>query len=68
MPVMEIDDLMDMWEDHSGTAPFSNHKDVYSKIDSIHIGDAPWESFSVSYSGELPDGVVPPWMMTEYEV
>lgn len=68
MPATEIDDLMDMWGDHSGTAPFSNHKDVYSTIDSIPIGDAPWESFSVSYSGDLPNGVVPPWMTTEYEV
>ena len=68
MPATEIDDLMDMWGDHSGTAPFDGHKDVYNTIDAIPLGDAPWSSFSVSYSNKLPNGVVPPWMTAEYEV
>lgn len=69
MPGSQIDDLMHIWAAQSGVPPpFSDHKDLYDTIDSTLVGDAPWESFSVSYSGERPDGEVPPWMDAEYDV
>jgi hypothetical protein len=68
MPGKQINDLMDMWTTHSGTAPFTCRNHLYDMIDSTTLGDAPWESFSVSYSGKLPDDDVPVWMTTEYEV
>lgn len=50
--------------------PFADHQDLYSAIDAIKEGDIPWESFSVSYSGDLPDDVsnVAPWKLKQYEV
>lgn len=49
--------------------PFSNHKELYSVIDDIQVGEVPWQSFSVSYNGPLPEsGDVPPWMTEEFEV
>ncbi|KAJ7815221.1 hypothetical protein B0H13DRAFT_1924296 [Mycena leptocephala] len=39
--------------------PFSDHTDLYSTIDAIQQGDVPWESFSVQYSGPLPEGEAP---------
>ena len=48
--------------------PFADHKEMYSVIDAIKEGDIPWQSFSVTYDGELPDGNVPPWMTASYEV
>ncbi|KAJ7875741.1 hypothetical protein B0H14DRAFT_3436990 [Mycena olivaceomarginata] len=48
--------------------PFADHKDLYATIDAIQQGDVPWQSFSVQYTGPLPDGVVPEWMTQKYEV
>ncbi|KAJ6536634.1 hypothetical protein B0H10DRAFT_1971937 [Mycena sp. CBHHK59/15] len=46
-----------------------HHKDLYSTIDAIQQGDIPWQSFSVTYTGPLPEsGDVPAWMMEKYEV
>ncbi|KAJ7862335.1 hypothetical protein B0H14DRAFT_3613333, partial [Mycena olivaceomarginata] len=49
--------------------PFADHKDLYSTIDAIQQGDVPWQSFSVTYTGPLPEsGEVPAWMTEKYEV
>jgi len=49
--------------------PFADHTELYSIIDSITDGDIPWESFSVSFNGALPEaGPIPPWMEEKYEV
>lgn len=51
--------------------PFADHKEMYSVIDATREGDVPWQSFSVSYDGELPDdeaGEVPSWMTAKYDV
>ncbi|KAJ6609081.1 hypothetical protein B0H10DRAFT_1954922 [Mycena sp. CBHHK59/15] len=38
-------------------------------IDVIQQGDVPWQSFSITYTGPLPElGDVPVWMMEKYEV
>ncbi|KAF7310321.1 hypothetical protein MIND_00406200 [Mycena indigotica] len=47
--------------------PFANDEDLYATIDSIPLGDIPWQSFSVKYTGELPDDP-PTWMTDTYEV
>ena len=36
-------------------------------IDATTHGDSPWKSFSVMYSGAMPDNP-PPWMTAEYDV
>ncbi|KAJ6529976.1 hypothetical protein B0H10DRAFT_2273658 [Mycena sp. CBHHK59/15] len=49
--------------------PFADHKDLYATIDSIQQGDIPWESFSVKYTGPVPEtGEVPVWMTETFEV
>jgi hypothetical protein len=49
--------------------PYANHEELYSIIDSIPHGDVPWKSITVSYDGEIPEGVeVPSWKSASYEV
>ncbi|KAG1813580.1 uncharacterized protein BJ212DRAFT_1447802 [Suillus subaureus] len=52
---------------HHDVPPFTNHKDLHNVIDATQLGDVPWQSFSVQYTGECPE-VVPPWMDDEFEV
>ncbi|KAF8811770.1 hypothetical protein BYT27DRAFT_7252477 [Phlegmacium glaucopus] len=54
--------------ENAGQLPFANHDDAYGAIDAIPCGGEPWSSFSVRYSGELPEGEAPPWMLTPYDV
>ncbi|KAI0070102.1 hypothetical protein K474DRAFT_1609307 [Panus rudis PR-1116 ss-1] len=72
MSQTNIDELMDYWAetllDHDGEPPFADHNDLFSVIDEIKHGDAPWSSFSVSYDGDVPEQNVPSWMKKEYEV
>ncbi|KAH9910902.1 hypothetical protein B0H21DRAFT_782479 [Amylocystis lapponica] len=67
-----INDLMDIWAASlllfGGHPPFANATDMYSVIDSIQHGDAPWQSFSAKYTGAMPEGEVPPWMTAEYQI
>lgn len=51
-----------------GQPPFADNEDMFNLIDSIPLGDAPWNSLSVSYCGEVPQGEVPSWMADEYKV
>ena len=65
----QIDSLMDILAAYYGAPPFASHEHLYSTIDSTTIGGAPWESFSVTYNGELPTtGEIPSWMTAEYPV
>lgn len=49
--------------------PYADHEELYSTIDSIPQGDVPWKSITVSYNGEIPEGVeVPSWKSASYEV
>lgn len=71
MPAKQIDDLMQIWASTLSAdedPPFADHGDLYDTIDATTIGDAPWHSFSITYTGERPEGEVPPWMDTEYDV
>ena len=71
MSVGNIDILLDLWAlnmaKHDDLGPFSSYEHMYSTIDSIKQGDAPWKSFTTSYAGELgPDA--PSWQLEDYEV
>lgn len=72
MPGTEVDELMQIWanslpDDHD--PPFANHADLYATIDATTLGDAPWQSFSVTYRGALPEhGEIPLWMLAAYDV
>jgi len=67
---MHIWALYESQQEHPNPQPpFANHKDLYSTIDAIELGDIPWQSFTISYSGDLPEGdQAPPWMTAEYEI
>ncbi|KAG6824535.1 hypothetical protein H0H92_006573 [Tricholoma furcatifolium] len=71
MPAAQIDTLLEIWATKSVETgpPFVDHQDLYQKIDSIKLGDAPWLSFSVSYP-DCPEDEdeAAPWMSAEYEV
>ena len=47
--------------------PFRSHREMYQTIDSISLGNAPWQSFVVKYGGLLPDNP-PAWMTAEYDI
>jgi hypothetical protein len=72
MPGTEIDELMQIWANTlpaDQEPPFVDHDNLYNIIDATILGDAPWKSFSVTYSGELPvNGDIPAWMLAEYDV
>ena len=72
MPGTEIDEIMQIWANtlpDDCDPPFANHADLYATIDATTLGDAPWQSFSVTYMGTLPEhGEIPPWMLTAYDV
>lgn len=66
----KINTLLDIWAAHSGDPPFADGRDLRATIDAMEVGDAPWKSFSVTYTGPRPDKEedTPPWMLEEYEV
>lgn len=72
MSSKQIDTLLDLWAatliKHNDAPPFANHKDMFAAIDATPLGDVPWQSFAMSYSGIKPQDNVPPWMTTQYDV
>jgi hypothetical protein len=53
------------WIDAS--APFKNHQDIHSTIDSSTLGDIPWECLKTRFPGDV-DESAPSWMRSMYEV
>jgi hypothetical protein len=66
----EVDTLFDLCRRTHGDVPFSNHNDVCAAIDELTVGDLPWQSFTVKYSGDSSDSGVSQakWMSDEHEV
>jgi hypothetical protein len=48
--------------------PFANKADLYDTIDSTVVGDIPWQSFTISYTGEMGEGEIAPWKSAKYDV
>ena len=57
---------------HSDTSPFHNHSNMHENINMTTVGKAPWEHFTLKYSGLLPKGVseanIPTWMTNKNDV
>ena len=72
MSAEDIDFIFKLWAAslmaHHDLPPFSNHTEMYNAIDSTPLGDLPWEFFSLEYNGDVPEGNVPSWMSSEYDV
>lgn len=49
------------------TPPFQSYDDLLKTIDQIELGDAPWEAFTVRYSGPV-DETSAPWKRETYTV
>ena len=64
----EVRGAVDTSESDSESVPFTNKDDLYATIDAIELGDVPWQSFTVSYAGECPEGEVPSWMDKPYTI
>jgi Plavaka transposase len=67
-----INTLLDLWAaslaKHDDKPPFHSHGDMYDTIDATPLGDVKWESFSLCYNGNVPEGEVPSWMKSEFDV
>lgn len=72
MPQEEINTLLDLWAaslvEFDSALPFANYKDLYSTIDVTELGNVKWESFTMSYQGDLPETNVPSWMTDKHQV
>ncbi|KAG2072852.1 hypothetical protein BDR04DRAFT_1127448 [Suillus decipiens] len=68
----QIDTLLDLWAasliKHDDAPPFTDHHDLYNTIDAMPLGNVPWETFSMSYTGAKPLHDIPPWMDATYDV
>ncbi|KAK0185032.1 hypothetical protein F5146DRAFT_1144731 [Armillaria mellea] len=51
-----------------GDSPFASTDDLYQTIDATAIGNMPWQSFTISYNGEMGVGEPPAWKTAQYEV
>lgn len=65
--------LLELWAatliPHGDSPPIANHQDLHGQIDTIELGDVPWQCASLKYEHPLPTTVRPPeWMTTEYDV
>lgn len=54
--------------EYGGRAPWKNASELYTTIDSIQHGDAPWRVYKLRYRGPLPNGTPPKWMTETYEL
>lgn len=66
-----LNELMQLWAatlPPGYDPPFAGSSDLYNAIDSVGVGEVPWQCFVVSYTGPRPAVNVPSWMDAEYEV
>lgn len=72
MSAGDIDIILGLWAasliPHGDEPPFRNHTELYDTIDATTLGDAPWQSVTLNYSGERPAGPVPSWMESGYDI
>jgi hypothetical protein len=73
MSEANINELLEILAEWAGSLdadadpPFADAKDMYSKIDACHLGDIPWQSFRVSYDGNVKEDDAP-WKSKTYDV
>ena len=58
---------------HGKQAPFHNHSHMHDVIDATTLGEVPWDHFTFSYNGPLPDNATwndepPSWMTEEHKI
>ncbi|KAJ2927270.1 hypothetical protein H1R20_g9824, partial [Candolleomyces eurysporus] len=72
MSAKKIDYLLEIWAlDKAKTgnlAPFNSYAQMYAAIDAIDFGDAPWQSFAMSFADDNDHPANTPWKSASYEV
>jgi hypothetical protein len=67
----DINELLQIWAatlPADEDPPFINKDHIYSTIDAIELGEVPWNSFSVSFNGDIPEGDTATWKRKEFNV
>jgi hypothetical protein len=79
MSQKDVNELLNIWSvyqcqlsDRTGVyndedSPFSEYQQMYSAIDNIHEGGAPWKCFQTIVDDTLPIDA-PEWQKTSYQV
>ncbi|KAG2122561.1 hypothetical protein BD769DRAFT_1629210 [Suillus cothurnatus] len=74
-PTAQIDHLLNLWAASliragadTSQVLFTDHRDIYRTINNTPLGDVKWQSFSVKYTGDIPDEGPLPWMTESYDV
>ncbi len=71
MPAGQLNNLLQIWcstMQNGADPPFANTDDLYQTIDATNIGSMPWQSFTISYGGDMGPGEPPSWKIAEYEI
>ena len=62
---------LDIWAasllEYGGDIPWKDAKELWATIDEIQQGDCPWKTYTVHYSGPLPNNA-PAWMLEDFEL
>ncbi|KAF5334445.1 hypothetical protein D9611_014474 [Ephemerocybe angulata] len=75
--VRQINKGLDLWlaskiqaigSAECGELPWSSAKDLYSTIDDIQQGNAPFKTVHFKYNGKIPEHNAPAWMTATYEL
>jgi len=65
---------LDLWsaillrEKSKHNIPWKSVEELYTTIDSIQAGNAPWFTHKLWYNGPKPIGTIPQWMQEMYEL
>ncbi|KAJ2913015.1 hypothetical protein MD484_g7397, partial [Candolleomyces efflorescens] len=72
MSAKKIDYLLEIWAlnkaKNDDLAPFNSYAEMYNAIDSIELGDSPWQSFSLNFADDRDNPADTPWKTASYEV
>jgi Plavaka transposase len=67
----DINELLQIWTatvPPEDDPPFINKDHLYSTIDAIDLGEVPWNFFSVSFNGDIPEGDTATWKRSDFHV
>ena len=58
---------------YNDSPPFKNAKAIYNTINSMPLGNIPWQSFTLNFNGTPPENLgsnnkSPPWMTANYDI
>ncbi|KAG1831213.1 hypothetical protein DFJ58DRAFT_719586 [Suillus subalutaceus] len=72
-PANSINQLLNIWaaslvQAGSKFTLFPDHRNLYKTINNTPLGDVKWQSFSVKYTGAIPDEGALPWMEDSHDV